>query len=124
MLCGLHLIATPIRLGPCLEVQQLTLRSYKAVPRADGAQRQLEASDCHAYDQNAQYKVQFCLLCRDRHILRHIFRLGITQHISAPPNRFDMIFAAGGFAQFLTQFTNENIYNFKLRFIHTTVKMV
>ena len=124
MLCGLHLIATPIRFGPCLEVQQLTLRSYKAVPRADGAQRQLEASDCHAYDQNAQYKVQFCLLCRDRHILRHIFRLGITQHISAPPNRFDMIFAAGGFAQFLTKFTNENIYNFKLRFIHTTVKMV
>ena len=124
MLCGLHLIATPIRFGPCLEVQQLTLRSYKAVPRTDGAQRQLEASDCHAYDQNAQYKVQFCLLCRDRHILRHIFRLGITQHISAPPNRFDMIFAAGGFAQFLTQFTNENIYNFKLRFIHTTVKMV
>ena len=124
MLCGLHLIATPIRLGPCLEVQQLTLRSCKAVPRADGAQRQLAASDCHAYDQNAQYKVQFCLLCRDRHILRHIFRLGITQHISARPNRFDMIFAAGGFAQFLTKFTNENIYNFKLRFIHTTVKMV
>ena len=73
-------------------------RSYEAVPRSHCAQRQLEASNCHAYDQNAEYEVQFCLLCRDRHILRHIFRLGITQHISARPNRFDMIFAAGGFA--------------------------
>ena len=124
MLCGLHLIATPIRLGPCLEVQQLTLRSYKAVPRAHCAHRQLEASDCNAYDQNAQYMVKFCLLCRDSHILRHIFQLGIMQHISARPNRFDMIFVAGGFAQFLTQFTNENIHNFKFGFIHTTVKMV
>ena len=124
MLCGLYVIVTPIRMGPYLEVQQLTQRSYEAVPRSHCAQRQLEASNCHAYDQNAEYEVQFCLLCIDRHILRNIFRLGITQHISARLNRFDLIFAAGGFAQFLKQFTNENIYNFKLGFIHTTVKMI
>ena len=59
MLCGLHVIATPIRIGPYLEVQQLTLRSYEAVPRSHCAQRQLEASDCHAYDQNAEYEVNF-----------------------------------------------------------------
>ena len=98
MLYGLHVIATPNRIGPYLDVQQLTQRSYEAVPKSHCAQRQLEASNCHAYDQNAEYEVQFCLLCRDRHILRHIFRLGVTQHIFARPNRFDMILAAGGFA--------------------------
>ena len=52
------------------------------------------------------------------------FRAVFAQHVTAPPNGFDIIIAAGRRAQFLAQLTHEHVDNLQFRFVDAAVEMV
>ena len=48
----------------------------------------------------------------------------LTEHVAAAPHGLDVVAAAGGSGNFFSQCTNQNLNDFRLWFIHPTVKVI
>ena len=48
----------------------------------------------------------------------------VAQNITASPDGFDIILAAGGFFQFFAQFADENVDDFQFRLVNAAVQVV
>ena len=54
----------------------------------------------------------------------HAIGFWIPQDVSTAPNCFDVIITVGGFAELLAELTDENVDDFQLWLIHSTVELV
>src|SRR5215510_12574302 len=55
---------------------------------------------------------------------RYVRVSGIAQHVAAAPDGLDIVLAAGGRLQLLSQLTDEHIDDFELGLVHAAIKMV
>src|ERR1700722_5684519 len=68
--------------------------------------------------------MQYCKSEASGGYLHPFFGCGVPQHITATPHGFDVVFAARGASQLLTQLAHEHIDYLHFRLVYSTIEVV